>query len=95
MTELNYLQESDVVAVYRTNDKLVNRSRTGYGGKIPMQYKIKLSNNKTYRMYCMIYSNSGTCYIVKNGVQYLTSRVEYSDKFQNPIVMDDVKRSAQ
>lgn len=87
MTSLNYLTESEIVAVYRTNDYLVNRSRTGYGSKIPMQYKIKLTNGRTYRMYCMIYSNSGTCYVIKNGERLLTSRIEYCDKMQNPIVI--------
>lgn len=41
-------------------------TRTGYGGKIPTQYKIK-HENRWKRLYCMIYSNSGTCYILSKG----------------------------
>lgn len=38
---------------------------TGYGSKIPTEYKIKV-NNRFYRVYCRIYSNSGSLYIIKN-----------------------------
>ena len=36
---------------------------SGYGRKIPTRYKVKY-NNRWYRVYCCIFSNSGTCYIV-------------------------------
>jgi hypothetical protein len=39
---------------------------TGYGSKIPTSYKVKY-NNRWYRVYCRIYSNSGTCYIITKG----------------------------
>ena len=39
---------------------------TGYGSKIPTQYMVKY-NNRWHRVYCAIYSNSGTLYIVSNG----------------------------
>ena len=35
---------------------------TGYGGKIPTRQMIKF-NGKWRRVYCCIFSNSGTCYI--------------------------------
>lgn len=38
---------------------------TGYGGRIPTQYKVQL-NGKWRRVYCAIYSNTGTCYIGKS-----------------------------
>ena len=37
---------------------------TGYGRKIPTQHMIKWGN-KWQRVYCCIYSNSGTCYILQ------------------------------
>ena len=39
---------------------------SGYGGKIPTQYMVK-HNGKMKRVYCMIYSNAGTCYILDHG----------------------------
>ena len=40
-------------------------TRTGYGSKIPTSHKVKI-NNRLYRVYCHIYSNSGTLYILVN-----------------------------
>ena len=41
---------------------------SGYGGKIPTEYKIKLHGDpRWYRVYCAIYSNIGTLYILKGG----------------------------
>jgi len=42
---------------------------TGYGRKIPTATMVKLPGSpKWRRMYCCIYSNSGTCYVPdKNG----------------------------
>jgi len=39
-------------------------TRTGYGSKIPTTKMIKYLN-RWHRVYCMIYSNIGTCYILK------------------------------
>lgn len=39
-------------------------TRTGYGRKIPTQHMIKWCG-KWRRVYCCIYSNSGTCYILQ------------------------------
>lgn len=42
-----------------------NRSRTGYGRKIPTRFMAIIPDlGKRYRrVYCCIYSNSGTCYV--------------------------------
>lgn len=37
---------------------------TGYGSRIPTQYMVKF-NGRWRRVYCRIFSNSGTCYIGK------------------------------
>lgn len=39
---------------------------TGYGGKIPTQYKVK-HDGIWKRVYCAIYSNTGTLYIMQTG----------------------------
>jgi len=39
---------------------------TGYGGKIPTQYKVK-HNGRLYRVYCAIFSNNGSLYIISKG----------------------------
>lgn len=41
---------------------------TGYGSKIPTQYMVKY-NNRWHRVYCRIYSNSGSLYIISGGEQ--------------------------
>jgi hypothetical protein len=39
---------------------------SGYGSKIPTRYKVKVQG-RWCRVYCCIYSNSGTCYVVSKG----------------------------
>ena len=43
---------------------------TGYGSKIPTSKMLRIGN-RLYRVYCMLYSNSGTCYIIKNKKRYI------------------------
>jgi hypothetical protein len=43
---------------------------TGYGSKIPTQHKVKY-NGRFYRVYCAIFSNSGTLYIIIKGVKII------------------------
>ena len=40
-----------------------SNSRTGYGSKIPTQYMVFIGN-KWRRVYCRIYSNIGTLYVL-------------------------------
>lgn len=37
-------------------------TRTGYGGRIPTAYQVKV-NNRWRRVYCACWSNAGTCYV--------------------------------
>ena len=39
---------------------------TGYGSKIPTQYMVK-HGGMWKRVYCAIYGNSGTCYVMQDG----------------------------
>ena len=43
-----------------------NSSRAGYGGKIPTKYMVFI-DNKWRRVYCRIYSNIGTLYVLIKG----------------------------
>ena len=39
-------------------------TRTGYGRKIPTSHMVKLPGGKRWRrVYCCLFSNSGTCYV--------------------------------
>jgi len=39
-------------------------TRSGYGGRIPTTRMVKLPGSPRWRrVYCCIYSNSGTCYV--------------------------------
>ena len=57
-------------------DPLPGRSYTasGYGKKIPTSRKVKATGadgrERWYRVYCMIYSNIGTCYICRKGFDF-------------------------
>lgn len=47
------------------HDQGLSYTATGYGSKIPTRYMVKWYG-RWYRVYCMVYSNSGTCYINTN-----------------------------
>lgn len=63
-----YLDMSTVVARMVTEPPQ-NRSRSGYGSKLPTQYLLRI-NKRWHRVYCICWSNSGTCYIRKGGVRH-------------------------
>lgn len=48
------------------------QTATGYGSKLNSGYKIKL-NNRLYRVYTTIWSNSGTNWIIANGRKIIIS----------------------
>ena len=50
-------------------------TRSGYGGRIPTQYMVRF-NGKWRRVYCAIYSNSGTLYIGNLGKDHETKIVQ-------------------
>lgn len=45
---------------------------TGYGKKIPTRNMVKYKN-KWYRVYCHIFSNSGSCYITAKDIHNNTT----------------------
>ena len=50
-----------------------NPSRTGYGAKIPTQWMVRTVDQKWRRVYCAIYSNIGTTYIVQDGEKVIVN----------------------
>lgn len=42
----------------------------GYGKKIKTNYMVRI-NNRLHRLYCMCWSNSGTCWVRVKGKQYI------------------------
>jgi len=49
----------------------INRSRTGYGGKIPSSWELQLDGRRWHRVYVMQWSNMGTPYVLVKGQQLL------------------------
>lgn len=64
---LDYLDYSNCDLITRElwwQKQGLSYTASGYGGKIPTSKMIKI-NNRLYRIYCAVYSNNGSCYIVK------------------------------
>lgn len=54
-------------------------SVSGYGGKIPTRYRLVCADNRTRRVYAMVYGNSGTLYMIVAGQDVvLTADIEMS-----------------
>lgn len=47
-------------------EKGLSYTASGYGSKIPTRWKVKFGG-VWRRVYCRIYSNVGTCYVLING----------------------------
>jgi hypothetical protein len=48
----------------------LRQTASGYGSKLTTSVKVPF-NGKLYRVYCTIYSNSGTCWFIANGQRYI------------------------
>ena len=54
-----------------------NRNISGYGSKIPTRYMVQQTeSNRWNRVYCCIYSNNGTVYIISKGQSLLIDEFE-------------------
>ena len=56
-------------SVIRDNTAPFNRSSTGYGSMVPTSYRVRTIDNRLRRVYCAIYSNSGTLYVFHKGIK--------------------------
>ncbi len=67
--------------IYKTPSSIVDRpcnttryTASGYGAKIPTSKMCSFEgSNRMYRIYCMIYSNSGTCYVIMGKKRYVVN----------------------
>ena len=63
---LRYVDNGEVKSDLLPHHKAgLQYTQTGYGSKIPSEFKTKVGN-RWYRIYYMIYSNSGTSYIISS-----------------------------
>jgi hypothetical protein len=52
-----------------------NPYATGYGCAIPTRYRVKTVGGRWRRVYCVCYSNCGTCYVWQNGERVIVDIV--------------------
>jgi hypothetical protein len=65
---VDYKAEDIVTKLLPWQQQGLQETATGYGSKLTTTKMLRI-NNKLYRIYCICYSNSGSCYIIKNGVR--------------------------
>jgi hypothetical protein len=68
-TKIEYaeIEKKDFVESPLLHHKLgLQYTASGYGSKIPTRFTVK-HNNRIKRVYCSIYSNIGSLYIMDNG----------------------------
>jgi hypothetical protein len=52
---------------------------TGYGAKVPLAFRIRFSDNRIRRVYVMVYGNSGSAYVIVNGITvFIDSDIEHN-----------------
>ena len=58
-----------------------NRSRTGYGRKLPTSWMLRLTGSHVWhRVYVVCFSNSGSAYILSKGKELYLGSYDPSDK---------------
>jgi hypothetical protein len=62
----DYLDTSRITAK-RQGAPPPNRSRSGYGSKIPSSWELCLDDKRWRRVYVVCWSNSGSAYVLVNG----------------------------
>ena len=70
MSDLRYTDPALVTSTRQTSQPAYGRTASGYGGKIPTSHMIRYAG-RWRRVYVMIYSNSGTAYVIVNGENYI------------------------
>lgn len=69
--------DNDLVSAIKITDAPPNRSATGYGGRIPTRYMLRLGK-RWHRVYMMQYGNAGTPYVrTKGGDRVLEIETEH------------------
>lgn len=89
MSTIAYLDPARVTAKRQTEPPR-NRSRSGYGSKIPSSWLLQLDGKRWHRVYVVIWSNAGSPYVIVGGERlFLGSYEPYPD---DPNVLVDMPR---
>lgn len=66
---MTYLDTDLLESAKRTELPKTRQTATGYGSMIPTQYMVRVCGTprRWQRIYCMIFSNSGSLYIIRHG----------------------------
>lgn len=67
-------------------EKGLSYTASGYGNKIPTSRMVKLGK-RWYRVYCCIYSNAGTSYIIKDKKKYVIRDSDLGYFYSSELVM--------
>lgn len=65
--------------------------KTGYGSKVPTGHMIKISN-RWHRVYCCIYSNSGTLFITLNKRKTTLDECQLRQRIEQIVADHDIKQ---
>lgn len=75
---LHYLRDEAVVGIMADRVMPLNPYRSGYGPAVPTRWRLKLADNRTRRVYVMLYGNSGSAYVNVGGeTAFLDVATEY------------------
>jgi len=89
---VNYLNDGFYAYEYPMwhHKRGLSQTATGYGKKLATTWKLRLSadspGKRLYRVYCHIYSNVGSLYIVRKGVTYYIRDSEIQHGWNPPYV---------
>lgn len=74
---ITYLDPKQVIAKRQTTPPH-NRSRSGYGNKIPTSWELQLQDKRWRRVYVIQWSNAGSAYILVKGEKLFLGSYEPS-----------------
>lgn len=63
---VTYLDATQVIGKRQTKTP-INRSRSGYGNKLPTSWELQLQDKRWRRVYVIQWSNAGSAYILVKG----------------------------
>ncbi len=69
---IKYVEDKfSMVESKETNLPNYGRNVSGYGNKMPTQYKVRFQGKgKWYRVYCVCFSNVGSIYVIINNEKF-------------------------
>lgn len=80
-SKVTYLDPAQVVSKRRTVTP-PNRSRSGYGSKLPTSWQLQLKDKRWRRVYVIQWSNAGSAYILSKGTKLFLCSYDPEDELQ-------------